>query len=474
MKPAENAPTKPSKDMQWIYFLGSHNYAWIEHKNIKPYLQHKEQFRKKTLESAMSEMDEIIENLSADPNYKIPFVVYNAPTPKKPRKSSGSVKSTPSSEKKRKEPLKEKNTPVPRKKQRSSTSLESGPQVVPRKKARAYSPSFDNSGSIEEPEDGVEVLSEKSRKTGKPIILNTVNLNTSKEIFGFLADNIYSEGIIKNLIKSGHKLHVYSPSSALLESLQEHADKQKTYFKAFNNYKQVVQNSRHIFSCMPNPEKALEMAVKMCQNGFKDKGLIEMTSVDPTTSQDISSLVEKAGGMYVEAMLQGNKTEAENGEMIVLSAGDPQLFVTIQSCLKSIGKASFLLGTIGMAAKVHLIFQMMRGVFLSSLAEGYAMADRCSIKLDAFNNIFNMTHMSSEYLKSKSRLIVHKRASDPTETEEPVEQLQRDMAQGLEMSNQFRQPMPLASNANEILKQARRLGHDKQDTAVVYTRTRYY
>lgn len=130
------------------------------------------------------------------------------------------------------------------------------------------------------------------------------------------------------------------------------------------------------------------------------------------------------------------------------------------------------MGKIGSATKIHMIFQMMRGIFLASLVEGFVMADRCSIKLDAFNNIFKMTHMASEYLRNKSDAIANKHFGTSKETEEPIEQLQRDVALGLEMSNKFRQPMPLASNANEILKNARRLGCDTQDSACIY-RTRF-
>lgn len=73
-------------------------------------------------------------------------------------------------------------------------------------------------------------------------------------------------------------------------------------------------------------------------------------------------------------------------------------------------------------------------------------------------------------LSAKSETIVFKKFLD---TEEPIQQLQKDLSQGLEMSNAFRQPMPLASNANEILKHARRLGYDDQDSACIYNRTRY-
>lgn len=456
MTPDPEAPPKTVKDMQWIYFLGTHNYAWIEDKNIKPYEEFKDKYKKKSTEAAMDEMDEIINSLANDPDYKIPFAKYisKRPSPKKvARKSSSGNKE----DKKRSFPLKEKNIAVPKKKARTSSIHDKDQEHV-----------------LELSQD---LLMENSTSAQKDITLNTVNLGTSQKFFGFLAGNVYSEGLIKNLIISGHRLYIWSRSSQLCASLQAFADSQQSFFKVCTSPRQVVRNANITFSCLSDPDQAKTEISQLGVADDKDdllkgKGFVEMTSIDPETSKDFNELISRKGGIYLEAMLQANTQEANRGEVIVLAAGPQSLFVDCQSCFKAMGKASFLLGKIGSATKIHMIFQMMRGIFLASLVEGFVMADRCSIKLDAFNNIFKMTHMASEYLRNKSDAIANKHFGTSKETEEPIEQLQRDVALGLEMSNKFRQPMPLASNANEILKNARRLGCDTQDSACIY-RTRF-
>ncbi|ENN71995.1 hypothetical protein YQE_11286, partial [Dendroctonus ponderosae] len=462
MRPDPDAPIKTIKEMQWIYFLGTHNYAWIEDKNIKPYEEFKLQYKKKNTEAAMEEMDDIINNMSKDPDYKISFAKYIArkPSPKKQKKSSGLNSSGTPNDRKRSFPLKEKNTPVVKKKHRSSTSNEIEDAIK-----------TNIAASISEATSGNAV--------GTPGLLtvNTVNLGTSNKFFGFLAGSIYSEGILKNLIKSKHKLYVWSRSSALLEELQEYADRHQTFFKTCTTPRQVVKTADITFSCLTDPDQEKIVLNQLgitdkCDDLLKGKGFVEMTSMDPETSKDFHDLITKKGGTYLEAMLQGNKQEANKGEVIVLAAGLQPLFVDCQSCFKAISKASFLLGKIGSATKIHMIFQMMRGIFLASLVEGFVMADRCSIKLEAFNNIFKMTHMSSDYLEHKSNTIVSKKFTSAQDTEEPIEQLQTDMTLALEMSTRFRQPMPLASNVNEILKNARKLGCDNHDSACIY-RTRF-
>lgn len=50
------------------------------------------------------------------------------------------------------------------------------------------------------------------------------------------------------------------------------------------------------------------------------------------------------GGRYLEAQVQGSKTEAEEGTLVILAAGDRSLFDDCQSCFEAMGKNSFYLG----------------------------------------------------------------------------------------------------------------------------------
>ena len=50
------------------------------------------------------------------------------------------------------------------------------------------------------------------------------------------------------------------------------------------------------------------------------------------------------GGRYMEAQIQGSKTQAEEWMLVILAAGDRTLFDDCQSCFQAMGKNSFFLG----------------------------------------------------------------------------------------------------------------------------------
>lgn len=52
------------------------------------------------------------------------------------------------------------------------------------------------------------------------------------------------------------------------------------------------------------------------------------------------------GGRYLEAQVQGSKTQAEEGTLVILAAGDRSLFDDCQSCFEAMGKNSFYLGNL--------------------------------------------------------------------------------------------------------------------------------
>lgn len=205
-------------------------------------------------------------------------------------------------------------------------------------------------------------------------------------------------------------------------------------------------------------------------NSLEGKGYVELTSIDTETSKDISNVITSKGGRYLEAQLQGSREEAENGSLIVLGAGDRSLFDECQSCFQAMGKTAFYLGEVGFATKMNLILQVMRGVALAGLTEGFVLADRSGLALKDVLEIFSSTSMSSPALLEKANIIINSEFRTPRM---PLQHMQKDLKLALDLSDTLQQPLLLASTANEVFKHARRLGYDKHDSAAVYMRARH-
>lgn len=204
---------------------------------------------------------------------------------------------------------------------------------------------------------------------------------------------------------------------------------------------------------------------------LKGKGYVEMTGIDPETSQNLGDTIEKFGGKYLEAQIQGSKNEAVKGDLIMLCAGNQELFKNCNSCLRAMGKMAFYLGRVGYATKTNLILQLIKGISLAGMAEAFALADRCTIAKDDLLKIFVETNMANPYLIEKAKLF--EKESFKTNVQQAVELMQKDMNLAINFADSMKQSLIMGSTANEVYKSARRLGYDTCDAACIFIKNKY-
>lgn len=98
-----------------------------------------------------------------------------------------------------------------------------------------------------------------------------------------------------------------------------------------------------------------------------------MTTIDSVTSKDVESALHNIGMTYLEAQIQGTKSQAEEGKLILLAAGDKSVFDACQTCFEAMGKNSFFVGETGNATKMNLVLQTIAGVQIAGLADSIAL-----------------------------------------------------------------------------------------------------
>ncbi|XP_072383145.1 cytokine-like nuclear factor N-PAC isoform X2 [Diabrotica undecimpunctata] len=498
VQPGPNTPSKTGKkDMHWVYFFGSKNYAWIESTNVKPYEEYKDKFISSNKSSTTSlfkksivEIEEFREKLAEDPNYELPLPENKTPSKEKdsddPDKKFNKLLSPKKSVKK-----------TPAQKRRS---IEDGSGPSTSKKTRRSSPRLDENGIREYSKSvndtikdrhyvGLEILNRQSLIDehaedseldlgSQSKLLETKNINPSTKRFGFIGLGTMGTGIVKNLINSGHTVNLYNRSTKKCEEFKAQADADVNKAGLVNTFItpcDVMQNSDIVFSCVSDPSNAKENVVGNCGitkagDYLEGKGYVEMTSINPKTSEDLSEIIKSKGGRYLEAQVQGSKTEADEGSLVVLAAGDQNLFLDCQSCFKAMGKTSFFLGAAGSAAKASLILQIVKGVSLVGMAEALGLADRCGISTKDVLKIFNLTDLSSVYLSTKAELMMTK--GYDKQVHQALKHMQTNLRLALDMSDDMKQPLLMTSTANEVYKHARRLGCDDRDVSCVYIRTK--
>ncbi|XP_063987731.1 cytokine-like nuclear factor N-PAC [Diachasmimorpha longicaudata] len=478
--------SNPSKDLKkpshskkspiyCIFFFGTNNYGWIEESNMKSYREHKETCMKLNKSAAFKDAIEAIEEFIAkgqvfedglDPDslfdrLKEESIVVEKKTPKitKPRKETPKAKRMDTSVERRpaKKPRRESSASNSNRMGSPSPTLNHSSPSPPRKSTSTLLDRPANIARPVTPPLDVETLSQT---------LKEKNILPSNLKFGFLGLGIMGSGIVKNLINSGHSVIVWNRTQEKCQDFVKAGAEQGL------TPSDVVLAADITFSCVADPQAAKDMVFGNCgvlTEISPEKGYVEMTGIDAETSQDIAEAINTKGGRYLEAQVQGSKTHAQEGTLVILAAGDRSLFDECQSCFEAMGKNSFYLGEVGNASKMNLVLQLMAGVTLAGLAESMALADRAGLQQKDVLEVLELTSLACPAILDKGRAIIE--GGFPTQL--PLQHMQKDLRLSLGMSDQLEQPLPLAAAANEVYKHAKRLGYGEHDASAVYIRARF-
>ncbi|XP_073994857.1 nucleosome-destabilizing factor [Rhodnius prolixus] len=284
--------------------------------------------------------------------------------------------------------------------------------------------------------------------------------------FGFLGLGIMGSGMVKNLLNSGHRVIVWNRSP---EKSREFA---KVGAEMAVTPQDVCSAADITFSCVSGPKAAKDMVFGNCgalREMNSTKAYVEMTNIDKETSLDIAEAVTSRGARYLEAQIQGSKAEADEGTLVILTAGDRSLYNECHSCFEAFGRSSFFLGEVGNASKMNLVIQMIAGITLAGLAEGLALADRCGLQQSDILEVISMTSLKCPMISEKGKCITE--CSFPTSL--ALSHMQKDLKLGLKLGDELEQPLPMTAMANEVYKHSKRLGYGDHDASAVYIRARF-
>lgn len=278
---------------------------------------------------------------------------------------------------------------------------------------------------------------------------------------GFLGLGIMGSAMAMNLIRTGHDVSVWNRTGHKTKTLREMGA------TVYDTKRQVVENCEIVFACVSDPAAAREIVFGpggVLRYINTSKAYVDMSTVDPETAIEIGTAIRDKGGRFLEAPVSGSKRPAENGELIIMCAGDRTLYVDLYSCMEAISKKWFFLSDVGSAARMKLVVNSIMGAQMSALAEGMALAEKCDLDQVTLLEILSLGALCSNLVTSKGSAILE--SDFPPNF--PLRLQQKDLRLALEMSESVNQSIPTIASANELYKRSMSAGLGDRDMASVY------
>lgn len=207
-----------------------------------------------------------------------------------------------------------------------------------------------------------------------------------KETIGFLGLGRMGQPMAENLLKAGYRLKVYNRTASKMEPF----------------IAQGVESASHpgmtlvtggIVVSMVSDDAALEEIVR--STGFLERlgpgGIhLSMSTVAPTTSQNLAQLHARSGSYYVDAPVFGNPQAAAAQQLWICEAGPQAAKERVRPILEALSQGIYDFGeTVGAANLVKLGGNFISFIAAQAMVEVLSLAKKSGI--DSMNVVEMLT-----------------------------------------------------------------------------------
>ena len=279
--------------------------------------------------------------------------------------------------------------------------------------------------------------------------------------YGFLGLGIMGSAMAKNLLKAGFSVTVWNRSPEKCEELAALGA------AVAASPAEVTSSCAITIAMLADPAAA--HAVCFGPGGALEgigasRGYVDMSTVDAGTAREIGAAISQKGGSFLEAPVSGSKKPAEDGTLIILAAGDRELFDRALPLFEKMGKKSLYLGELGRGAEMKLIVNMMMGGMMTILCEALALADKAGLASADLLEVVDAGAMANPMFKMKGAQI----AQGAFAPAFPLKHMQKDLRLAVALGDTLGQPLYSAAAANESFKKAKALGLSDKDFCAVF------
>jgi 3-hydroxyisobutyrate dehydrogenase len=133
----------------------------------------------------------------------------------------------------------------------------------------------------------------------------------------------------------------------------------------------------------------------------KGKIFINCATVTPGIHREVYAAAQKAGASALEACMASSISQAREGKLYLMLAGDEAVYKSVQRIVEDLSvNRRFVAGGAGKAAEVKALVNMVMNINTAGLAEGLGLAAALGHDLAMIREVFSQTGANSRVLET--------------------------------------------------------------------------
>ncbi len=193
---------------------------------------------------------------------------------------------------------------------------------------------------------------------------------------GFIGLGNMGGPMMRNLVKAGHRIKAYDVAPTLVAAAKEAGAEPAAGAAA------AARESEIVITMLPAGQHV--RGVYLGEAGIIAAAapstlLIDCSTIDVATARAVSGAAKEKGLDMVDAPVSGGVAGAQAATLTFMVGGTEAAFARAEPVLKAMGKAIVHAGPAGNGQAAKICNNMMLGIQMISVAEGFALAEKLGL-----------------------------------------------------------------------------------------------
>jgi 2-hydroxy-3-oxopropionate reductase len=277
---------------------------------------------------------------------------------------------------------------------------------------------------------------------------------------GFIGLGIMGKPMSKNLIKAGYSLVVSDRNTDVVAELVAAGAQSATSAKA------IAEQCDVIITMLPNSPHVKEVALGeggIVEGAKPGTVLIDMSSIAPLASREISEGLKAKGVEMLDAPVSGGEPKAIDGTLSVMVGGDKALFDKYYDLLKSMAGSVVHTGDIGAGNVTKLANQVIVALNIAAMSEALSLATKAGVNPELVFEAIRGGLAGSTVLEAKAPMVLNRNFKPGFRIDLHI----KDLANALDTSHGVGAQLPLTAAVMEMMQALRADGHGSDDHSAI-------
>ena len=273
---------------------------------------------------------------------------------------------------------------------------------------------------------------------------------------GFIGLGIMGKPMAKNLLKAGYALIVYDINAEPIQELV------KAGAKEGRSSQDVASQSEVVITMLPNSPEVKDAVLGgrgVIQGAKSGTILVDMSSISPIVSKEISERLRRKGIAMLDAPVSGGEPKAIEGTLAIMVGGSQETFDTVKDILGAMGASVTLVGDIGSGNITKLANQIIVALNIAAMGEAMVLATKAGVDPERVYQAIRGGLAGSTVLDAKMPMVLNGNFKPGFRIELHI----KDLINALDTAKELGSPAILTSRVLEIMQELRADGKGKND-----------